>query len=143
MRPRVIIVTVAALAAVTVAAIVVVRAGGDGAAPPAALPEQTLRAGESDVTLQPQHVDGTRAEFEVVLDTHAVELDMYLAAGATLRVDTREWLPASWEGGGPGGHHREGRLRFPASGLVGGAFELRLAGFDTPLTATWTDEGDR
>jgi hypothetical protein len=54
--------------------------------------------------------------FDVVLDTHAVDLDGYdLTRLATLRTDDgREAAPASWEAPA-GGHHRSGKLVFPAA----------------------------
>jgi hypothetical protein len=60
--------------------------------------------------------------FDVVLDTHAVDLDGYdLTRLATLRTDDgREIAPASWEAP-KGGHHRSGRLVFPATSPDGTA----------------------
>jgi hypothetical protein len=34
--------------------------------------------------------------------------------------------PIAWEGAPPGGHHREGVLRFKALGPAPGAFELQI-----------------
>ncbi len=54
--------------------------------------------------------------FEVVLDTHSVELDGYdMRQLATLRVDQGPAIqPSSWDAPA-GGHHREGTLIFPAT----------------------------
>jgi hypothetical protein len=54
--------------------------------------------------------------FEIVMDTHAVDLDGYdLKQLVTLRVDSgREVQPASWDAP-KGGHHRSGRLTFPVT----------------------------
>lgn len=54
--------------------------------------------------------------FEVVLDTHSVELDGYdLGQLATLRVDQGPAIqPSGWDAPA-GGHHREGTLTFPAT----------------------------
>jgi hypothetical protein len=54
--------------------------------------------------------------FDVVLDTHAVDLDGYdLRQLAVLRAeDGREVQPIAWDAP-PGGHHREGTLVFPAT----------------------------
>ena len=51
--------------------------------------------------------------FKVVLDTHSQELKDDLPAAAVL-VDPagRQYRPIAWEGPPPGGHHREGVLRF-------------------------------
>jgi hypothetical protein len=57
--------------------------------------------------------------FDVAMDTHAVDLDGYdLAQLAVLRVDGREARPTSWDAP-KGGHHRQGTLRFPATGADG------------------------
>jgi hypothetical protein len=59
--------------------------------------------------------------FEVVLDTHSVDLDQYdLQELALLRVNgSQELRPVAWEAP-KGGHHREGKLSFPATLPAGG-----------------------
>ena len=54
--------------------------------------------------------------FQVVMDTHAVDLDGYdLRQLAALRTgDGREARPGGWDAP-KGGHHREGTLTFPAT----------------------------
>jgi hypothetical protein len=53
--------------------------------------------------------------FDVVMDTHAVDLDGYdLTQLAVLRVEGREVQPVGWDAP-KGGHHRQGMLRFPAT----------------------------
>jgi hypothetical protein len=58
--------------------------------------------------------------FEIVMDTHAVDLDGYdLKQLAVLRIDgAREAQPISWEAP-KGGHHREGSLTFPTTAADG------------------------
>lgn len=58
--------------------------------------------------------------FDVVMDTHAVDLDGYnLTQLAVLRIDGgREVQPAGWDAP-KGGHHREGTLTFPATAADG------------------------
>lgn len=52
-------------------------------------------------------------KFEVVLDTHSVELDQDPLQIVTLIDDRMNiFKPIAWEGSGPGGHHREGILVF-------------------------------
>ena len=53
------------------------------------------------------------AEFKVVLDTHSQELNDDLVKTAVL-VDAsgNRYAATSWTGAQPGGHHREGILRF-------------------------------
>lgn len=60
--------------------------------------------------------------FDVVMDTHAVDLDGYdLTQLATLRIDgAREIQSTSWDAP-KGGHHRAGTLTFPAKAPDGSA----------------------
>ena len=60
--------------------------------------------------------------FDVVLDTHAVDLDGYdLQQLALLRIDgAREIRPTGWDAP-KGGHHRAGTLTFPATTADGSA----------------------
>ena len=60
--------------------------------------------------------------FDVVLDTHAVDLDGYdLQQLAILRIDgAREIRPTGWDAP-KGGHHRAGTLTFPATAADGSA----------------------
>lgn len=83
-------------------------AAGDGAA--------TQRIDGGNVTVEATW-DGVSAGpiFAVALDTHAVDLDgVDLGALALLRVDGREVAPLGWDAP-KGGHHRSGRLTFPAT----------------------------
>lgn len=51
--------------------------------------------------------------FEVSLDTHSEELSEDLVAVSDLVDDQgKSHKPTSWEGAPPGGHHREGILKF-------------------------------
>ena len=61
--------------------------------------------------------DSADLTFWIVMDTHAVDLDAYdLAQLAVLRTgDGVEIWPSAWDAP-PGGHHREGTLRFPSTG---------------------------
>jgi hypothetical protein len=58
----------------------------------------------------------TQTEFNVVLDTHAIDLDGFdLRELAVLRTDTGiEVRPMAWRAP-KGGHHREGPLVFPST----------------------------
>ena len=144
MRTRLII---AAAVGVAVVAIVIASVGGSSGDEPraggAGFVERTVQAGDIEVRLKPEQIDATGAALEVVLDTHDTELDMDLAAGAALEIGGRAWPTLAWEGDGPGGHHREGRLRFDAAGPADGEVTLRLDGFDEPVEATWTLGGAR
>lgn len=71
--------------------------------------------GNVTVTVTPQLLQSDqRASFEVVFDTHSVNLDFDVAAIAELR-DSRgnTYGQPVWKGDLPGGHHREGTLSFP------------------------------
>ncbi len=62
--------------------------------------------------------------FRVVLDTHAVNLDSYdLTQLATLRTADGEIVPTGWDAP-PGGHHREGVLRFASVAPDSNSMEL-------------------
>jgi len=65
--------------------------------------------------------------FEIVLDTHSVELDADLQALAFLvDKDGKEYQAISWEGDPPGGHHRKGTLKFKALSLKPAALMLKI-----------------
>ncbi len=52
-------------------------------------------------------------KFDVVMDTHSVELDQDMTKIAVLVDDQgKEYVPLRWEGAEAGGHHREGVLIF-------------------------------
>ena len=65
-------------------------------------------------------------EFSVVLDTHSQALDDDLAKNAVLVIEGQEVAPLRWTGTAPGGHHREGRLVFPAPASSPATVELRI-----------------
>ncbi|MFA6270426.1 MAG: hypothetical protein WC657_04435 [Candidatus Paceibacterota bacterium] len=67
------------------------------------------------VTITPSDIsiDSKEWKFDVVMNTHSVELDQDMVK-ATILIDNpgEEYKPLRWEGAGPGGHHREGTLVF-------------------------------
>lgn len=69
-------------------------------------------------------------EFDVALETHSVELDMDLAALATLTTDTGLTVQATVWDAPRGGHHVSGTLIFPATQdgkpILDGASQLTL-----------------
>lgn len=78
---------------------------------------RTGSQGEVTLKITPLNLDnpGDTLKFEVVLDTHTVELDMDLATLATLTTDTGLTLqPTLWDAP-RGGHHAEVTLAFPAT----------------------------
>ncbi len=53
--------------------------------------------------------------FEIKMNTHQVDLGFSLMDIAALKVDDDIILdPIAWDGTAPGGHHRDGKLTFPA-----------------------------
>ncbi|MBK8903519.1 MAG: hypothetical protein IPM53_20210 [Anaerolineaceae bacterium] len=83
--------------------------------------------------------------FEVVMDTHSVDLSMDLAELATLTTDNGRTVSATLWDAVPGGHHVSGMLTFPAvvegTAVLEGAAELTLTltGVDSPSrTFTWS-----
>ena len=103
---------------------------------PAGLDEQRIEAGEIAVTIRPVRVDDDGATFEIILDTHSVELDGDLTR-ATLVVAGTAWPIGGLRGDGPGGHHREGELRFDAAGVASGTAILQLDSLPEPVEARW------
>ena len=102
------------------------------------------RSSASGVTVEvtPQNLAaGAKSwDFKVVLDTHSAELNDDLVKTATLLDDEGgRHVPVKWEGAGPGGHHREGTLRFNPIATASGAIELRIqrAGEANPRSFRW------
>jgi hypothetical protein len=98
---------------------------------------QTVEVGRVEIQATPLGADDRGVEIRLVFDTHTVALDTDIAASASLLVDDDEHRDGAWDGDGPGGHHREGRLRFPEAQPGGDGFELRLAGFAEPVAFRW------
>ncbi len=103
----------------------------------AVLPPRTIKAGSVKLTITPTRFDDRGARFAISLDTHSGELSTDLATSATLDVNGRAWPAVRWSGGGPGGHHRSGELRFKSGGRARGTARLTIAGFPTLVEATW------
>ena len=131
-----------AFAVLTLAGLVFTACGSDGnsdvaTGPPGqGLAARTVTAGEIDVTIEPTQLDAQGATFEIILDTHAVELSMDLTR-SRLDVGGTAWKVAGWTGDGPSGHHREGKLRFSATSPDEGTARLTLAGFPEAVEVTW------
>ena len=96
----------------------------------AALESQTSSARGVTIKVTPKNLAAGAAtlEFAVVLDTHSGSLSDDLARSALLvhGAGGRQ-EPLAWEGAPPGGHHREGVLRFKALVPQPQAIELRIA----------------
>jgi hypothetical protein len=98
--------------------------------------------GQGSVTVEvtPLNLDAPAdtLEFNVVLDTHSVDLSMDIATLAILTTDTGITLQATVWDAPRGGHHVEGKLVFPAmkdgKSILEGADKLTLtiANVDAP-----------
>jgi hypothetical protein len=74
--------------------------------------------GAVSVAVTPLNLEETDAEtlaFEVVMNTHSVDLSMDLASLTTLKLDNGNEVTAVLWDAQPGGHHVSGILSFPAS----------------------------
>lgn len=140
MRRRLIPIAIAVVViAAIVIAVVATRDDGGGADDTASSPfaTRTAEAGEVTVEATLGRLDDGGAAAQLVFDTHSVELDLDVAAGATLTVGGTAWPTQGWDGDGAGGHHREGELRFAAAGPVDGDVTLTITGLSEPVTFRW------
>lgn len=120
-----------------IATLVLAACGGDDAPENATAEPATASAGEIDVTATPTSAD-ERTVIRVVFDTHSVDLDFDPVEIAMLEVEGRELRAISWDGPGPGGHHREGDLSFDVDASpTDMALTLDL---DPVVTLTWNEE---
>lgn len=116
-----------ATCAITLAVLSATGWSGQAAAQPAGA-TQTSVARSVTVKVTPAKLATSGWEFAVVLDTHSEDLKDDLVNAAVLVVEGRELQPIAWEGAPPGGHHREGVLRFPGPQTGAAAVvELRLS----------------
>ena len=78
-------------------------------------------------------------KFDVVMDTHSVELDQDMTKVAILTDDSgKEYGPVRWEGAPVGGHHREGVLVFSPITPTPKSVELKITEIaDTVRTFNW------
>jgi hypothetical protein len=99
---------------------------------PAALETAVDEQGAVSVTVTPMDLsmDAATLDFEVVMDTHSVDLGMDLAGLATLTTDNGRSVTAALWDAVPGGHHVSGVLSFPATvgetAVLEGASQLTL-----------------
>jgi len=93
--------------------------------------KQTNSEGAVTVAVTPKTlVSGSEAQFEVVFDTHAVELNYDVAKIARLTDDSGTvYESISWTGG-KGGHHLEGLLTFPALAKTAKNITLTIPGVE-------------
>ena len=94
------------------------------------------------VAVTPQNLSGDARswDFKIVLDTHSADLNDDLVKSSFLLDGAGGRLaPAAWDGAPPGGHHREGLLRFKPISPRPQSIELRItrAGEDAPRSFRW------
>jgi predicted negative regulator of RcsB-dependent stress response len=123
---------------VTVWAVWQRKPGRAPASAAASLAAQTVSAGGVEVTMTPVQLDEGGARFQLSLDTHSGSLDLKLPDVAQLRIAGVLAKTGSWDGAGPGGHHRAGNLAFATPVAKGASVQLRLAGLPGDVVATWT-----
>jgi hypothetical protein len=77
-------------------------------------------------------------DFKVVLDTHSQTLNDDLIKAVAL-IDDRgaRHAPVAWDGAAPGGHHREGVLRFKPIAPRPQSIELQLRRPNEPAARTF------
>ena len=74
---------------------------------------QTLTNNQNDIEFQVTPLSAN--EFQIVINTHSVDLDFDLTQISALYDNLgNTYKPAKWEGSEPGGHHRSGILKFPS-----------------------------
>ena len=79
------------------------------------------------IDLSPQAKEWT---FDIIMDTHSVELDQDMTESSVLIDDKgKEYKPLRWEGP-VGGHHREGILIFNQITSTPKSVELKISGID-------------
>jgi hypothetical protein len=82
------------------------------------------------VTVTPIDLSSQSKEwkFDVIMDTHSVELDQDMTKVAVLIDDQgKEYKPLAWDGP-TGGHHREGTLTFARITPTPKSVELKITG---------------
>lgn len=81
-----------------------------------ALQPQTVAAASVTVKVTPLTLKpGEPPMFDIAMDTHSVDLAADMLKTVVLRDDSgKEYAPTAWDGAGPGGHHREGKIKFAA-----------------------------
>lgn len=109
----------------------------------AAPPLPMLSSTQSAVTVKatPRGLQGDVWEFDVVFDTHSQELkDDLMKSAVLVPAGGTSVSPIEWKGDPPGGHHREGVLRFNAIQPTPAGLELRIdrAGESKPRSFNWS-----
>lgn len=109
-----------AIAAFTILAVWTIASGKRATVPaeaPSPVETKEQAGGNVTVTITPQELtQGKPIVFQIVFDTHSVDLDFDVSQIAELRDEKGSTYGAPvWSGDPPGGHHRKGTLTFPKS----------------------------
>lgn len=96
--------------------------------------------GAVTITVVPLELSAESAqwEFDIVMDTHSVELNQDMVKSAVLIDDQgKEYKPLKWEGS-IGGHHRAGVLTFSQIIPIPKSIKLNISGIgDTTRSFDW------
>lgn len=108
----------------------------------AELESQKAIARSVAVVVIPQNLSADAAtwDFKIVLETHRGDLsDDLLQSAVIIDGAARRYPPIAWDGASPGGHHREGLLRFKPISPRPQSIELQIsrAGEDIPRSFRW------
>lgn len=102
---------------------------------------KTNEEGDVTVKVTPLALASGASEwkFEVILDTHTVELSEDLVSLAKVFYGDDTVRALRWEGDSPGGHHRSGFLIFPAPESMPESITITIenVGGVTSRTFTW------
>ena len=106
------------------------------------LPAQTSSAGGVTIKVTPKNLVSNVGswDFEIVLDTHSADLNDDLVKSSVLLDGAGgRHSPTAWDGAPPGGHHREGVLRFKPVSPQPQSIELQItrAGEDALRSFRW------
>lgn len=98
---------------------------------PASSSLETKESSEGPVTVAvtPGSLEGglTGWDFDITLNTHSEELSEDLVAVSQLIDDHgKSYKPTAWEGAPPGGHHRQGILKFNSISPKPKSIELKV-----------------
>ena len=114
------------------------------ALPAAAAELSTQKSTDRGVTVAvtPQDLSSNAKtwDFKIVLDTHSGDLSDDLLKTAVLLDGTgTQHVPVAWDGAAPGGHHREGVLKFKPVSPTPAMIELQIkrAGEANPRSFRW------
>ena len=102
--------------------------------------KNTDRGVTVEATPQNPAADGKSWNFKIVFDTHSQDLSDDVVKSAILLDSVGgRFVPLAWEGAGPGGHHREGVLRFQplTSSPKQIELQIRRPGESAPRSFRW------